>query len=303
MASERESDGPRDIAAQLDEIRRTQKALHSIVDKQMIRLERVAASMTRQEWRELLRGIPHPQRLEHSGQKVYSQNEEDGIIAEIFRRLAIDPASGMFIEFGVENGIESNTHFLLRKGFRGVWLDGSDGRVEGIQARFHHYVKTRQLTVRHLFVTAENIDAELAGLEGKGKVALLSIDVDGNDYWIWKAITSIQPAVVVIEYNGKYPPPLAVAQRYRADRVWKGTDDFGASLSAMAKLGQSKGYSLVGCNTTGMNAFFVRNDLVQQHFPYELTAENLYHPCRYELTYGCFASAGHRPDVGRFEFV
>jgi hypothetical protein len=115
--------------------------------------------------------------------------------------------------------------------------------------------------------------------------------------------------VVVIEYNGKFPPPLAIVQRYRQDHVWTGTDYFGASLSALEKLAQAKGedgafraYRLVGCNVTGSNAFFVRYDLVRDHFPYEQTAEHLYQPCRYHL-YDGFASAGHKPDVGPFEYV
>jgi hypothetical protein len=299
-----------DDSSPLKELKQSQDALRKAIEKQTTRIERLAGSAARQEWRELLRAIPDARRLEHWGRKVYSQNDEDGILAEIFRRLGVGAASGIFVEIGASNGLENNTHLLLRQGFSGVWVDGAGANVQKMRTRFADYLADCRLSAQHLRVTAENIDATLTATVAGRPVAVLSIDVDGNDYWLWKAVRSIEPPVVVIEYNGKFPPPLAIVQRYRADHVWTGTDYFGASLAAMEKLARAKGtagggtaYSLVGCNVTGSNAFFVRDDLVQDHFPYAQTAEHLYHPCRYHLMYDCFASAGHKPDVGPFEYV
>lgn len=292
-----------DESGQGDDLKQSYDALRKAVEKQSARIERLAATAARQEWRELLRAIPDPYRLEHWGRKVYSQNDEDGILAEVLRRLRIGPSAGVFVEIGASSGLENNTQLLLRQGFSGVWIEAAGASVEKMRKLFAEYLASGQLMVQPLFVTAENVDAAVAGPLAGRPVAVLSVDVDGNDYWLWKAVTSIEPSVVIIEYNGKFPPPLAIVQRYRADHAWKGTDYFGASLSAMAKLGDAKGYCLVGCNITGSNAFFVRTDLVGDHFPYAQTAEHLYQPCRYYLTYDCFASAGYKPDVGPFESV
>jgi hypothetical protein len=260
------------------------------------------AYLGRLERRQLLRDISDPRRLEHFGRKVYSQSDEDGIIEEIFRRLGLTRRSGKFIDFGAHNGVDrSNTLYLLYRGFSGLWIEASEVQVQSIRERFREPLESGQLTVAQAFVTAENInDLLLSNLGDDKNVALLSIDIDGNDLWVWKAITSITPAVVVIEYNGKFPPPLSIAQEYKADHAWGGTDYFGASLEALARIGRQKGYQLVACNIAGINAFFVREDLLGEHFPYALTATNLYHPCRFHLLLGCFMSSGNIPDFGKY---
>jgi len=281
----------------------TLDALRRTLEKQSVRLERLTASAGRSECRELLRNIADPTRLEHWGRKVYSQTDEDGIIAEIFRRLSIESDSGVVVEIGAGSGLENNTHLLLRQGFRAGWVDGGSEKIEKISRVFNQYIECGQLVAESLFCTAENIDTVIAKMAASEPVSLLSIDVDGNDYWLWKSVTSTEPAVVLIEYNGKFPPPMSVVQPYTPDHAWTGTDYFGASLSAMCKLGKTKGYELVGCNITGTNAFFVRRDLVNDRFPYPLTAEHLYQPCRYHLINDCFASEGFKAKVGRFESV
>jgi len=263
-------------------------------------LHRLSECAGRAEWRELLRGIPDPQRLEHFGQKIYSQNDEDGIISEILRRLGYTPQDGMFVDIGVESGLECNTLLLLYRSFPGLWLEGSANEVARAHQKFHGPLSSGALRIKHAFVTAENIDSIL-GEQCQGKpVTLLSIDIDGNDFWVWKAIHSVAPAVVVVEYNAKFPPPISIVQAYHPDFVWQGTDYFGASITALARLAAIKGYRLVGCNITGVNAFFVRADLVADHFPYALTAENLYQPCRYHMEHDCFRTFGHAPDFGPY---
>ncbi len=124
-----------------------------------------------------------------------------------------------------------------------------------------------------------------------GSIDLLSLDIDSNDYHVWKAITAIEPRVVCIEYNAKFRPPVEWIMPRDDGYVWNGTDRMGASLSAMTKLGAEKGYALVGCDIIGANAFFVREDLAKGHFAEPFTAENHYQPPRYYLTYGFFS--GH----------
>ena len=259
-----------------------------------------SAHLGRAEIRDIIGRIDDPKRLEGYGWKCYSQNDEDGIIHEIFARLDIGPDTGIFVEFGVERGIECNTHLLLTQGFHGVWLEGAPRHAEDIRKVFSREIGSGALCLKETFITAENINSLLSETVAGRHVALLSIDIDGNDYWIWNAISVISPFVVVVEYNGKFPPPLRLVQRYRPDHTWDKTDAFGCSLSALEELGRSKGYRLVGCNITGINAFFVREDIVHDRFPIEQSVKSLYHSPRYHLTHDAFCSVGHASSHGDF---
>jgi hypothetical protein len=246
-------------------------------------------------WFEDLQASPRAReagRLTAYGFKIFSQGDEDGIIQEIFRRIGT--TDRRFIEFGVEDGAESNTRLLLMLGWKGLWLDGSAENVRRMNQR------AEGASTAALFITAENIDGVLGGWAGgtpeaPAEIDLLSIDIDGNDYWVWRAIRSLNPRVVITEYNASYPPPIEFVVPYDPQRTWDGSNYFGASLASMAKLGEEKGYGLVGCNLTGVNAFFVRNDLLAGfHEPY--TAEEHYEPARYEL--GPALRRGHPPRFG-----
>jgi hypothetical protein len=237
-------------------------------------------------------------RLERHGLKVYSQTDEDGIIQEIFKRIG---AGGQaFVEFGVENGLENNTLKLLLEGWQGLWMEGSARLTAGIEAKFQDVIAAGRLHVRCAFVDRDNVNS-LIGEHVSGEIDLLSIDIDGNDIYVLEAITVVTPRVIVVEYNGKFPPPISVAQQYNPSFRWSGTDYVGSSLAAVTKVAARRGYSLVGCGIAGVNAFFVRNDLVGDHFQPPFTAENHYHPARYFLTQS-FPS-GHTPDWGVYEQV
>jgi hypothetical protein len=236
-----------------------------------------------------------PKRLERYGFKVYSQQEEDGIIQEIFQRIGT--TDRRFVEFGVENGLENNTIKLLLEGWRGLWIDGNDKYITEIKNRFEDVLENGRLTAIQAFITVENIN-ELIGSWGNGEIDLVSIDIDGNDFHIWQALAAVTPRVVVIEYNAKFRPPLSIVQNYSAEFVWSGTDYFGASLEALTRLGRRLGYSLVGTNLCGSNAFFVRTDLVGDKFHSPFSAETHYNPPRYFL-YQLYVS-GHPPDWGRY---
>jgi len=232
-------------------------------------------------WTELLTQPRYadPKRLLRHGFKVYSQHDEDGIIQEIFRRIGVSERT--FIEFGVETGIECNTAKLLIEGWRGLWIEANAQACKGIASIFEPFLKDRRLTLAQSVVTTENINSliEKSGL--KDEIDLLSIDIDFNDYWIWKAIGTVKPRVVVIEYNAGLHPPLSLTVPYQPNRSGDGTNYFGASLEALVRLGRQKGYSVVGCNISGSNAFFVRDDLCADHFITPATAEEHYEPPRH----------------------
>jgi hypothetical protein len=236
-----------------------------------------------------------PKRLERYGFKVYSQFEEDGIIQEIFQRIGM--ANRRFVEFGVEDGLENNTLKLLLEGWHGLWIEGNEQYVASIKQRFADVLADGRLRVQHAFITTKNINA-LINVWGSGEIDLLSIDINGNDFYVWEVITAVKPRVVVIEYNGKFPPPLSIVQEYRADNVWAGTDYMGASLEALTRLGHRLGYSLVATNFPGGNAFFVRTDLTADKFQAPFSAENHYNQARYFL-WQLYVS-GHAPDWGQY---
>lgn len=224
-----------------------------------------------------------PKRLERSGGKVYSQNDEDGILAEIFRRIGVKHKT--FVEFGVGDGLENNTAWLLMQGWRGLWMDGGDENAKMINYGFRPLIERGVLQFRQVFITRENVDGLIAGAGLGAEIDLLSIDVDGNDVHLWEAINCISPRVVSLEYNAKFPPPLAWRVAYDASHTWKGDDYMGASLSALHRVAQAKGYRLVGCNLAGVNTFYVREDLADGLFAEPATPEHLYQPARYDLVY------------------
>jgi len=236
-----------------------------------------------------------PKRLERHGFKVYSQYEEDGIIQEIFRRIGT--TDRRFVEFGVEDGLENNTLKLALEGWCGLWIEGNDNHVAAIRTRFADVLDDGRLALQHAFITAESIN-QLIGVWGSGEIDFLSIDIDGNDFYVWQALNAVKPRAVVIEYNGKFPPPFSIVQKYQPDNVWRGTDYMGASLEALVHLGRRLGYSLVGTNFPGGNAFFVRNDLTGDKFQAPFSAENHYNPAR-NFLWQLYVS-GHPPDWGRY---
>jgi hypothetical protein len=210
------------------------------------------------------------------------------MIAEIFRRIGV--SSKRFVEIGVSDGMECNTAFLLVQGWTGAWIE----RDERLTDKAREAFKEHPVDIACETVTAENAD-NLATAHAHGELDLLSIDIDGNDYWVWKAITGPRPRVVVIEYNSGLPADMRKTVPYDPERSWDFTWFVGASLGALAALGREKGYSLVGCSLTGVNAFFVRDDLVGDHFCAPFTPANHYEPPRVELLEPVFS-----PGVGRW---
>jgi len=220
----------------------------------------------------ILAAQPLVQNLQSRGQipdlhqaefKVFSQFGDDGIIQYLVHRLQLLPDT--FVEFGVENYRESNTRFLLlNNNWRGLVLDGNQDFINYIQQDQIYWRQT--LTARCAFIARENIN-ELLGAAGlAGEIGLLSVDIDGNDYWVWEKIAMVDPAIVIVEYNCIFGADLAVAVPYEPQfarhRAHYSGQFWGASLHALKLLADRKGYSLVCCNSAGSNAYFVRNDKV-----------------------------------------
>ena len=229
--------------------------------------------------------------LEGHGYKVYSQNDEDGIIQEIFHRIGT--TNKTFIEIGVQDGMECNTHYLLFLGWKGIWIEASEPYAKAIQRKFKYVVDNGLLKVINTFVTRENINELLSKEELPDEIDLLSIDIDGNDYYIFESISIVRPRVIVIEYNSKFPPDCSWCMPYCENYMWTGTDRHGASLKALEELANAKGYVLVGTNINGVNAFFVRTDLAKDLFPSPHTSENLYNPLRLNIAF----KSGHPGDI------
>lgn len=204
--------------------------------------------------------LPAP--LAQFEQKVHSQNGEDGVIAAIF--AAIPPASRHFVEFGVGPnwqdpgytlGLEANCALLREQGWTGLFMDGG--------------AHPPQFDVKQEFITPANINGLLRKYGTPQTVDIVSIDVDGQDLWIWMAC-DYRPALYILEYNANFRMlHQSVSIVYNPNHRWDGTKYFGASLGAMIKIGRDKGYKLVHAN--GANAFFVRDDLLAnpQDFPDE----------------------------------
>ncbi|MDF2385414.1 hypothetical protein JMG10_28370 [Nostoc ellipsosporum NOK] len=222
-----------------------------------------------------------PRKLTRFEYQSFSQYGEDGIIEEIFHRIG--ETNRYFVEFGVETGIECNSSLLLFKGWKGLWIEGNEQSAATIRRHFSEALGNERLSLLNRFITAENIESLFTEAGVPVEPDLLSIDIDRNDYYVWKAIETFRPRVVCMEYNAIFPPSVDFVVPYAADQTWDGTSYFGASLAALNRLAGMKGYSLVGCSFAGVNAFFVRNDCLNDQFLEPGSLKTHYEPARYFL--------------------
>ena len=190
---------------------------------------------------------------------VYSQNGEDGVLLSLFSRIGTKDRR--CVEIGGGIGSESMTaNLTVNWGWSGLVIEGSADL--SAKARRFFSQERAQVEVLNGFVTAENVQDLLAHHGFSGKFDLLTIDVDGNDYWIWRALDSICPRVIVVEYNASFGLERSVTVPYRPDFAVSRSQPWyhGASLRALTTLASERGYSLVGCDGMGVNAFFVNSD-------------------------------------------
>ena len=218
--------------------------------------------------------LPVATPLKRAGFGVFSQFDEDGIIQFLISHVEIKNQT--FIEFGVEHYEESNTRFLLiNDNWQGLVMDGSQENIG--------YIKNDRVSRKYdlqaycEFITKENINELIRRSGFDSDLGLLSVDIDGNDYWVWEAINSIQPRIVVSEYNsvlGLDPVSIPYQADFFRTKAHYSNLYYGCSLSALTHLASKKGYVFVGSNLRGNNAFFIRKDLAGSFR--ELTAQEGY---------------------------
>jgi hypothetical protein len=224
------------------------------------RCERIQEALGRIEARQVSTSTAQP--LATAEFRVFSQWGEDGILQHLLAYVPVERR--IFVEFGVQDYRESNTRFLLvHNNWSGVVFDGNEANIESIRRDDLYW--RHNLKAERAFVTRENINGLLRQAGLSGDIGLLSIDIDGNDYWVWESIEVVNPRMVVCEYNARWGPDRAVTIPYDPGfvrgRAHHSMIYYGASLAALCGLARRKGYAFVGCCSAGNNAFFV-----QKHF-------------------------------------
>jgi len=229
--------------------------------------ESVAQKTLMQQYRILAtKGANFLPNINDVGFRKYSQFEEDGILLYIFS--VIPPINKTCLEICAGNGRECNTtNLIINHGWWGHLFDGSPKHVRTGKRFFSNTKDTFLHPPKFIraWITAENVNSIISN-NIKGPIDLLSLDIDGMDYWIWKAITIIDPQVVVCEIHNPIPPEKTLTVPYDSKFVYKNDYYRGASLAAMVKLGKEKGYRLIGTHRYGFNAFFIKNGLGEQFF-------------------------------------
>lgn len=193
--------------------------------------------------------------------RVFSQWGDDGIIQWLLNSLEFPNRT--FIEFGVDDYRESNTRFLMmNNNWTGMVMDGSRSKVARIVAS--GYFWRYELQAIAAFVDKDNVNRLIASAQFDKEVGILHIDLDGNDYWIWKVMDGVSPVVVILEYNSVFGPDRSITVPYdkgfRRARAHFSNLYWGASIRALYQLSADKGYSFIGCSSAGNNAYFVRTD-------------------------------------------
>lgn len=218
------------------------------------------------------------------GYKVCSQNDEDGIIAAIFDAVG---GNRSFLEIGIEDGTECNTHFLALKGWRGVWVEANAASAASVRGALGGDTFPKRLKLVEDYARTDNIErlyGEACRFCEVDQLDFFSLDIDGNDLWVLTSMlaSGARPGVICVEYNGKFPPPLSISVTHDDRRGWKQDDYFGASLQAFDTLLTESDYALVACNLSGTNAFYVRRDRLGGLASY--TAAEAWQPLRHYLT-------------------
>lgn len=213
--------------------------------------------------------------------RVFSQFGDDGILQYLIRAVAIQPGERRFVEFGVEDYTEANTRFLLHNdNWSGLVLDASAEHMASLRARAEYW--RHDLVAEEAFIDRDNINELLSRHGFHHDLGLLSVDVDGNDYWIWEAM-EVAPPLAVVEYNSVLGSRHALTIPYARDFTRLAAHSsglyWGASIKALTLLGKRKGYDLVGSNSAGNNAYFVRSDRLGSLTP--LSPERAYVESRF----------------------
>ena len=212
--------------------------------------------------------LPMP-RFEHVEMGCYSQNTEDGILMDIFAHIGTTNKRAVEICSGV--GYENNVaNLAVLHSWETIMVDGDTGNIRAMHRFFEQPGHPAVMRMPHMvqaFITAENVN-EIIEAEGfEGEIDLFSLDMDGMDLWIWKALTVVRPRVVVVEIQEVWGPYESKSRPYSPDFRHSGIPTMGASIAAFSKVANEKGYRLVGCINKGFNAFYIRDDLGVEAYP------------------------------------
>ena len=220
-------------------------------------LQRHSLALGRIETRQMLNS--NPAGIQDAEFSVFSQHGEDGIIQWLINKIEIP--NEIFIEFGVGDYRESNTRFLLMNNlWAGLIMDGGTEHLDFVN---NEIGPSRRLRAIQTFITKENINGLIKDNGISGDIGLLSIDIDGMDYWVLQAIEGISPRILILEYNPVMGPELSATVPYKEDFFWDHkTAYFGASLRDLTGLANKKGYALLGVDKSATNAFYVRRDVL-----------------------------------------
>jgi hypothetical protein len=234
--------------------------------------------------------------------RVFSQWGEDGIIEWLVTHVPLP--NTRFVEFGVGNFYEANCRFLLlNRNWKGLVMDSSTEYMTGLRNDAIYW--KHDLTAAPAFVSVENINGLISDHGFTGPLGILSIDIDGNDYWIWKAITCVDPAIVICEYNPIFGDTHAISIPYDAHFTrFAGHSSglyFGCSIAALRSLAEQRGYTFVGTNSNGINAFFVRNDLAASVLP--LLGECRAYPSRHRDSRDDRGQLSYTGGAARFDLI
>jgi hypothetical protein len=209
-------------------------------------------------------GVPLPP-LRTFGFRVFSQDDEDGLILFLLAVVGVD--RGRFVDIGAGDCTTASNcaNLAFNLGFHGVFVEADPARIERGRAVYARQPDTRAYPPKFVqaFVTRENVNDVIRGAGMEGEIDVLSIDIDGNDHWIWRAIDCVTPKIVVIETHTEHKLE-DVSSPYRPDFDWRDVvagEPIGASPVAMVRFGAELGYRLVGSNRYGFNAVFLREDL------------------------------------------
>lgn len=204
-----------------------------------------------------------PQSLMPFRQKIFSHYGQDGILAEIFRRIG--DGGRRFVEIGASPA-QNNTNLQLLKGWRGLWIDAGLAKDESLSTNLQILLREGKLKISRKLVNRDNARTLLSSRGFAEDLDLISIGIDYNTHHIFTELLSLQPRVFSVAYNSMLPADLDWAAPYDAKAVWDGSTLHGATLGTISAAAEAGGYSLVGCELSGTDAFFVRHDLLQGQF-------------------------------------
>ena len=223
--------------------------------------------------------------------KIFTQHGEDGITMKLIELIyGNDNDNKFYVEFGVEDGMECNTIILREKcNWNGLLMDGSN--------------ENNSINLKREFITKENVVELFIKYNVPQKINLLSIDIDLNDFYCLKEIlANYRCDIIICEYNGTHMPNEDKIVIYEKDGMWDGSNYFGMSLLSLDKLCKKYNFSLIYCDTTGTNCFFIHNDIINNnklHFKDMGDITQIYKPA----AYGSGPNGGHNQDPHNRQFI